>query len=219
MVKEKILAILVIVQIVVTAGLLLKVNAVQDILATHTGLVAKDIKLPGFANSGDDPMKGDKDAPVTIVEFSDFQCPYCGKFFTDTLPLIQKNYIDTGKAKLVFQDYPLSFHQFAHKAAEAAECADEQGAFWKYHDKIFQNQQSLNLDNLKVWASDLGLNTKKFNTCLDSGAMVSEVQGDMAEGTNLGVSGTPAFLVNGQLITGAQPFEAFKQIIDAELAK
>lgn len=171
------------------------------------------------ASIDDDPLKGSKNAPVTIIEFSDFQCPYCGRFYSQTLPQIEEKYIKTGKVNFVYRDFPLSFHQYAQKAAEAAECADEQGKFWEYHNKVFENQQSLNIANLKKWALDLNLDESKFNNCLDSGRYEEEVKKDFQDGSTAGVTGTPAFFVNGILVEGAHPFESFKQIIEAELAK
>lgn len=169
-------------------------------------------------SADDDPALGDKNAPVTIVEFSDFQCPFCARFHQQTFPQINEEYVKKGKVRFVYRDYPLPFHQFAQKASEAAECADEQGKFWEYHNKIFENQQGLGADNLKKWAVDLRLDTKKFNDCLDSGKMAAEVQKDLQDGSSYGASGTPAFFINGKLISGAQPYQAFKQAIDAELA-
>lgn len=170
-------------------------------------------------SADDDPVKGAENAPVTIIEFSDFQCSFCGRFFTQTLPSLEKEYIETGKVKLVYRDFPLSMHENAQKAAEAAECADEQGKFWEYHDKIFKNQNALDTASLKQYAEDLGLDTTKFNDCLDSNKMASEVQNDFSDGQSYGGSGTPTFFINGQKLVGAQPFSAFKQIIDAELNK
>jgi len=167
----------------------------------------------------DDPVKGDADAPITIIEFSDFQCPFCKRFFTQTLPQIEKDYISTGKVKLVYRDYPLNFHPEAQKSAEAAECADDQGKFWEFHDKIFENQESLSNANYKKWAADLSLDIAEFNDCLDSGKYAAEVQKDFQDGAAAGVKGTPSFFVNGQYIRGAQPYDVFKQIIEAELAK
>ncbi len=167
----------------------------------------------------DDAFKGDANAPVTIVEFSDFQCPFCARFYTDTLPLIEKEYIETGKVKLVFRDFPLGFHQNAQKASEAAECAKEQGKFWEMHDTIFDNQNAISVDDLKQYAADLGLDTEKFNDCLDTGKYEQEVKKDMEEGQSYGVTGTPAFFINGRLVSGAQPFANFKAIIDEELSK
>lgn len=172
-----------------------------------------------IVGADDDPVKGDKNAPVTIIEFSDFQCPYCGRFYSQTLSQIEEKYIKTGKAKFVYRDFPLSFHQFAQKAAEAAECADEQGRFWEYHDKIFQNQQSLSIENLRKWALDLSLDGGKFGSCLDSGRYEEEIKKDFQDGSAAGVTGTPAFFINGILVEGAHPFESFKAVIEAELAK
>ena len=167
----------------------------------------------------DDPVLGNKNAPVTIVEFSDFQCPYCGRFYTQTLPSIKKEYIDTGKVKIVYRDFPLSFHANAQPAAEATECADEQGKYWEYHDEIFKNQQSLSSDLYLKLAEDLGLDADKFKICIETNKYKEEVNADFNYGQNAGVSGTPTFFINGIKLVGAQPYEAFKQIIDAELAK
>ncbi|MEK6853393.1 MAG: thioredoxin domain-containing protein [Nanoarchaeota archaeon] len=165
----------------------------------------------------DDAVKGDEDAPVTIIEWSDFECPFCARFYRDTLPLIEEEYIKTGKVKLVFRDFPLSFHQNAQKAAEAAECAGEQGKFWEMHDLLFEQGVEGGTAGFKQYAKQLGLNTAKFNECLDSGAMASEVRKDTADGAAAGIQGTPGFLINGKLVSGAQPFSSFKQVIDAEL--
>jgi len=170
-------------------------------------------------SADDDPVKGSKTAKVTIVEFGDFQCPYCGVFAKQVLPELEKNYIKTEKAKFVYRDLPLSFHQNAQKAAEAAECADEQGKFWDYHDKLFENQKVLDETSLKQYAKDLGLDTAKFGSCLDSGKMASEVKKDLADGTKYGVGGTPMFFINGTPLEGAQPFSAFEQVIEQELKK
>lgn len=168
----------------------------------------------------DDPVLGEKNAPVTMVEFSDFQCPFCGQFEKNTFPGIKKEYIDTGKVKLVYRDFPLTnIHPYAQKAAEASECADEQGKYWKYHDKLFENQDALTVDDLKKYADDLNLNNNKFEKCLDSDAMKDEIQKDMSDGESYGVTGTPAFFINGVILEGAQPFENFKKIIDDELSK
>ncbi len=165
----------------------------------------------------DDAVLGKKDAPVTIIEFSDYECPFCGRHFQQTYPQLKNDYIDTGKVKLVYRDFPLGFHPTALPAAIAAECVREKGkdeAYFKYHDKLFQNQQSLTNDNLKKYAKELGYD---IGTCLDSEKYKSEVEKDMRDGNAAGVSGTPSFFVNGKQIVGAQPFSAFKQAIDAEL--
>jgi len=175
-------------------------------------------------SADDDPVKGNSNAPVTIIEFSDFQCPFCGRFFQQTLPQVESDYINTGKVKFVYRDFPLdSIHSQAVSAAQAAECANEQGKFWQYHDKIFQNQGSLSTDSYKAWATELGLNTAQFNSCLDSNKYASEVQKDFQDGVNVGVSGTPTFFIGSdskgyQKIVGAQPYSVIKQLVDQVLA-
>ena len=166
----------------------------------------------------DDPVLGDKNAPVTIVSFEDYQCPFCGRAFQQTFPLIKKDYIDTGKVKYVYRDFPLSFHPNAEPAAEASECAHEQGKFWQFHDEIFNNQESLGKDFYISTAKKLGLNVDKFTQCIDTGKYKQEVQNDFAYGSQVGVSGTPTFFINGIQLVGAQPYQAFQQVIEAELA-
>ena len=172
----------------------------------------------------DDPMLGNPKAKVTLVEFSDFQCPFCRRFWKDTLPQIKKEYIDTGKVKFVYRDYPLSFHPGAQPAAESAQCAKDQNKFWEMHDKIFSEQEKqgqgtiqFSIGDIKNWASQIGLNMSAFNQCLDSGKYKSEIEKDVADGSAYGVSGTPTLYINGNPIVGAQPFSAFKAIIDSEL--
>lgn len=175
----------------------------------------------------DDAVLGDPNAPVTIIEFSDFQCPFCRKFWKETLPQIKKDYLLTGKAKLVYRDFPLvQIHPGATLAAEGAECAKEQGKFWEMHDAIFEEQEKqgsgtieFTADDVKKWATKIGLNASKFNQCLDSGKYKQEIEKDTADGSAAGVTGTPAIFVNGRLIVGAQPFAAFKAVIDEELKK
>jgi len=173
---------------------------------------------PIEVSEDDDPVKGDKDAPVTIIEFSDYECAFCGRYSAQTYHEIIEKYVDTGKAKYVFRDFPLGFHQNAQKAAEASECADDQGKFWEYHDILFLNQGALSINDLKGYASDLSLDTSKFDSCLDSGKYASEVRKDLADGGKAGISGTPSFIINGQKLVGAQPFSAFEQAIEAALA-
>ena len=174
----------------------------------------------------DDAFLGDEDAPVVVIEFSDFQCPFCRSFWRDTLPEIKSQYIDTGKVKFVYRDFPLDFHPGAMPAAQATECAEDQGKFWEMHDKIFIEQDKqgggtiqFGIDDLEKWASEMGLNTGDFNSCLDSQKYAEEVKKDSNDGRLAGVSGTPSFSINGRLIVGAQPFSAFKSIIDEELNK
>ncbi len=162
----------------------------------------------------DDPSQGKKDAPITLIEFSEYQCPFCKR----TRPTIQK-IMDTYKDKVqyVFRDFPLSFHKQAPVAALAANCANEQGKYWEYNKELFEQQPNLSDDNLKEYAKKLGLNTKKFDECLGSGKYQSEIDKDIQDGSNAGVTGTPAYFINGIFISGAQPFENFKEIIDEEL--
>ncbi|MFH0874846.1 MAG: DsbA family protein [archaeon] len=167
----------------------------------------------------DDAVKGDKNAPVTIVEWSDFECPYCARFYQQTFGQIEKEYIETGKVKFIYRDFPLGFHVNAQKAAEAAECAGEQGKFWEMHDKLFEQGVSGGIDSFKQFAKDIGLDASKFNECIDSGKMASEIAKDTQDGQAAGITGTPGFVINGKLVVGAQPFENFKQIIDEGLAK
>jgi protein-disulfide isomerase len=164
---------------------------------------------------GDDPAKGPATAPVTIVEFSDFQCPFCTRV-NPTLKQVGDKYGE--KVRVVFRNFPLlQIHPQAAKAAEAASCAADQGKFWEMHDKLFANQQKLAVEDLKAHATELGLKADEFNQCLDSGKKEADWKHDMNEGTSYGLSGTPAFFINGRLISGAQPLEAFSAIIDEEL--
>jgi len=174
----------------------------------------------------DDPALGNKKAPVTVIEFSDFECPFCRSFWRDTLPLIKSTYIDTGKVRFVYRDFPLSFHPGAQVAAEAAECAEDQGKYWEMHDKIFQEQDKQGQGTIQFsktdvvkWAGQVGLNMGQLNQCLDAGKYRAEVNNDLAAGTAAGVSGTPSFFINGKLLVGAQPFSAFQEIIEQELKK
>ncbi|MBI5038749.1 MAG: DsbA family protein [Nitrospirae bacterium] len=176
----------------------------------------------------DDPVKGDLNAPVTIIEFSDFQCPFCGRFFQGTLPEIERDYIKTGKVRYVFRDFPLEFHKQAPKASEAANCAGEQGKYWEMHDKLFANQNALMVDKLKQYAAEIGLDSGPFDAGLDSGKYAEERNRDIEDGKKAGVSGTPSFFIGksqgkgkeitGKRIVGARPYESFKQVIDQLLA-
>jgi protein-disulfide isomerase len=168
----------------------------------------------------DDPVLGNPGAEVTIVEFGDFQCPFCSRLASDTLPRLKAQYVDTGKARFIWRDFPIrSIHEFAQKAAEAGECVDEQGKFWQYHDILIARQAQLNFSNLRIWAAELGVDVQKFNQCLDSGKYAAEVAKDLADGQALGVTGTPATFVNGRLISGAVPYAQFAALIEEELKK
>ncbi len=166
----------------------------------------------------EDAFLGAENAPVTLVEFSDYQCPFCERFYSDAEKQIREQYVKTGKVKFIYRDFPLSFHENAQKAAEAAECAGEQGKYWEMHDKLFESGVSGGVAGFKQYAQQLRLDTGKFNTCLDSGQMAPEVQKDFSDGQRAGIQGTPGFIINGQLVSGAQPFSVFQQVIDAALA-
>ncbi len=164
----------------------------------------------------DDPMKGSKDAKVTIIEFTDYQCPFCGK----ARPIVKELISDYGdKIHYVLRDFPLEFHPFAKKAAEAADCAGDQGKYWEYSDILWANQGALQVPDLKKYAGSLNLDQKKFDECLDQDKFSAEVEKDQADGMKAGVNGTPSFFINGQAVTGALPIEKFKEIIDSELKK
>jgi protein-disulfide isomerase len=160
------------------------------------------------------PSLGPANAPVEIVEFSDFQCPFCLRAHP-TVDQVLKTYGD--RVRFVYRHYPLPGHPNARPAAEAAECAAEQGKFWPYHDKLFASQSRLSEADLKQDAAELGMDASKFNACVDSHKYAAKVEADLHAGQEAGVDGTPAFFVNGRLISGAQPFEAFKKMIDEEL--
>ncbi|MCL4435571.1 MAG: DsbA family protein [Thaumarchaeota archaeon] len=173
---------------------------------------------------GNAPSLGDLNAPVTIVEFSDFQCPFCASFFNETLPQIQKDYIDTGRIRLVYKNFPITkIHPYAEKAAEAAECAKEQGKFWEYHDLLFGNQQAWISENatttFEKYASTLKLNITQFSSCLNTNKYSGEISKDLQDGQKAQVSGTPTFFINGIRVVGAQPYSVFKDTIDSELKR
>ena len=184
---------------------------------------------PVRARLGDVPALGRLDAPVTLVEFSDYQCPYCQRFFLATLPALKKDYIDTGKVRYVFRDFPLDqVHPQARKAAEAAHCAGEQGKYWEMHNVLFGNQQTLQPPKLSEHARTLGLDGASFDQCLASGKHAAHVSQGLSDGQAAGVQGTPGFVVakttpgdtvEGTLVVGAQPVEVFRQLIDQLLAE
>jgi protein-disulfide isomerase len=165
-------------------------------------------------NSSGHPALGAKDAPITIVEFADFQCPYC-KATESTLGQLRTKYGD--KIRLVHMDYPLPFHSHSLDAAKAARCANDQGKFWPYRDALFANQSKLAPTDLKATAKTLGLNTTKFDTCFDSAKYDSVIKTDQAAGEKAGVDGTPAFFIDGRPLSGAQPVPKFEELIDDEL--
>ena len=174
-----------------------------------------DLPQPRVQVAAEGPARGPKEAPVTIVEFSDFECPYCGAAH-DTVEQVMTTY--PGKVRLVYRQFPLSFHPHAAKAAEASLCAADQGKFWEYHDVLFKNQKKLEPTELKAHASEVGLDGQKFGQCLDSGDKKKAVDADQQAGLAAGVGGTPAFFINGIFLNGAQPIDEFKKVIDGELA-
>ncbi len=173
-----------------------------------------------IAPADDGLTLGDPDAPVTIVEFSDYQCPFCARHFQETWPQLQAEFVDTGRVRFVFKDFPLTnIHPQAPKAHEAARCAGEQEAYWAMHNRLFAGQsewagRSDHVDTFKEYAAELGLETAAFDACLDSGRWAGAVNADLAEGASLGVQGTPAFFINGYPLVGAQPYETFQYAID-----
>ena len=193
-------------------------------------LPTEQSKLLMKISADNDPVIGNPDASITIIEFSDFQCPFCARFYSQTLPLIYEEYIDQGKVKLVFRDFPIqSIHPNAVPASVASECANEQGKFKEMHDILFDNQNQWNkqvtVDALSLfsqYATEIQLEQETFDSCLTSGKYIEEIQKDLVDGQNYGVTGTPGFFVgNDQIgyvqIKGAQPFDSFKKVIDAQL--
>ena len=173
------------------------------------------------------PYMGAADAPVVLVEFSDFQCPFCRSFYNDAYKQIKSEYVETGKVKFVYRHFPLNnIHPAAQKAAEASECALDQGLFWEMHNKLFDEQNALgggtvafSTDDIKAWAAEIGgLDVAAFNGCLDSGKKEEIVAADFQDGVDAGVRGTPTIFINGQPVVGAQPFSSFQAVIDAELS-
>jgi protein-disulfide isomerase len=173
------------------------------------------------------PILGDPNAKVTIVEFSDLQCPFCKRYLDETHEQLKEKYIDTGKVKFAFRHYPLtSIHPNAQISSEAAECANEQGKFWEYHDKVFAEQDTwspltqTDVTNALIgYAGDLGLNTDQFRSCVESEKYKDKVNEDLEAGNLVQVDGTPAFFVNGYRLVGAQPFSEFERVIEEELKK
>ncbi len=186
----------------------------------------KPKKVEGVS-ADNDAVLGDKDAPVTIVEFSDYECPFCKRHFETVLPKLKEKYIDTGKVKYIFRDMPLPFHDpLATQEAMAAECAKEQGgdqAYYRYHDSLYKNTNSngngMPKSDLYKLAKETGLDSAKFKNCLDSEKFADEVKKDAEDGAKYGVEGTPGFFVNGWFIKGAYPYEAFEELIEQELEK
>lgn len=172
------------------------------------------LEVPPVKDS--DSQKGPKDAKITIIEYSDYQCSHCSKAH-QTIEQLFDDYKD--KIKLVRKHLALDFHKDAQKAAEAAECAGDQNKFWQMNEKLFENQKDLSVEKIKEIAKEISLDTKKFNSCLDSGKYEEKVKNQKKEAEELGISGAPFFFINKQVINGAQPYEAFKKVVEKELEK
>ncbi|MDH3677179.1 MAG: DsbA family protein [Nitrosopumilus sp.] len=206
------------------------ITRLESKIGSAQGPVPTQPLQPTKISVDDDPIRGDPNAPITIVEFSDFQCPFCARFHVQTLPLLLEEYIDKGKVNLVYRDFPIqSIHPNALPAAVAAECADEQGKYWEYHDTLFEKQSGWSradsdtvISTFSQYASDIGLDQQQFDSCLDAGKYLEEVQNDLSDGRDYDITGTPGFFIGNDdigfvKINGAQPFDSFKKIIDAQL--
>ena len=160
------------------------------------------------------PSKGNPDAPVVIVEWSDFRCPFCQRFYADTLSQIEQNYIENGDVKFVYRHFPVVGGDFE---AEATVCADEQDLFWEIHDAIYDNFGAYSQSDLRNWVGDFGGDLDAFDECMDSGRAREVMQRDQQLGLSVGIQGTPGFVINGEPVSGAQPFSVFQQVIEASL--
>lgn len=203
-------------------------QSVDAYIAEKSGQAPPTVTGPIEVNLDDDPVKGDSDAPVTIVEFSDYECPFCGRYFNDTLPQITEKYINTGKVKYVFRDAPLPFHPNAIPAANAAECVRDQSddeTYFQYHDILFKNQTALSVEKLKEYASTITtIDQAEFGSCMESGKFNDEIATDLAEAQEyatqtVGKFGTPMFFINGMPVSGAQPYAVFEAAIEKALAE
>jgi len=191
--------------------------SIERAQATPTPIPVVDVPV------GDAPAKGDPNAPVVIIEYSEYQCPYCQRYVDETLTQITAKYVETGKVYYAFKDFPLDFHPNARPAAQAAHCAGEQEAYWEMHDLLFAKRavwsdQGNAKESFVTYAGSLGLDETAFSQCLDSGRYNEIIDANIQEGARFGVRGTPAFFVNVHFISGAQPFAVFEAAIEAELA-
>jgi protein-disulfide isomerase len=170
----------------------------------------------------DRPVMGAADAPITVVEFTDYQCPFCRRFTQTTFPLLKRDYIDTGKIRWVVRDLPLAFHKNARKAGQSVHCANEQGKFWEMRDQLFENSAKLENEHLHNYAEQIGLDVTAFDSCLASDRYLQEMDKDSAEAKRVGITGTPTFVIgkpkgdklSGKLVIGAQPLNVFKAAIE-----
>jgi protein-disulfide isomerase len=197
----------------------------QEMASLVRSIVAEEVAKVGGGDStsslinnvSDDPAFGSDDAVITIVEFSDFYCSFCGRFANQTLPQLQANYGD--KIRFVYRDMPIIGGQASVDAAIAASCANQQGKFWDYHNLLFSNPNARDITARVAFAGELGMDVAAFEACLNDPAQLDEVRLDLLDGQALGITGTPAFYINGRFLSGAQPYETFKLLIDTELAK
>jgi protein-disulfide isomerase len=192
-----------------------RASFVESLKAKTTVSVTLEPPRVEITDGGRTP-RGTASGPIEVIEFSDFQCPFCQRA-NPVVDQVLKTYGD--KVKFVYRHYPLPNHPNARPAAEASACAEVQGKFWEYHDRLFANPTKLTDADLKAHAAALGLDATRFNTCFDNHQQKPGVDQDIADGEAVGVTGTPAFFINGRSIEGAQPFESFKRIIDEELAR
>ena len=197
-------------------------DKIETLGSTNQGVSPTPSKVD--VEEGNLPILGDKNAKVTIIEFSDFQCPYCKQLFDTTLQQIKKDYIDTGKVKLAYRHYPLPNHPNAPVAALASECANEQDKFWEYHDKLFAEQNTWGPQDattvkqtLYSYATQLGMNTSQFTSCVETEKYQAKIDEDVAIAQQIGVSATPTSYVNGTPVVGALPYTNFKTILDEQL--
>jgi protein-disulfide isomerase len=192
-------------------------------VSSHSSAIAASESLSveeTLAALGRRPTLGSAKAPVTLVEFSDFQCSFCRKFWADTLPKLKASYVKQGQVRFIYRHFAI-LGKFSEQAAMAADCAGEQGKFWEYHDRLFANQGGLAFTQSKLeqYARALGLKAANFNRCLTSEKYRKKIEGETAVAASLGARGTPTFFVNGQLMVGAQPFDVFRRVVEEELVK
>ncbi len=206
-----------------------ELRLIRQLLSRRSTRPTRPARVEATVSVAGSPTLGKPKAPITLLEFSDYQCPFCNRFFQDTLPALKAEYIDTGKLRYVFRDFPLDrIHPQARKAAEAAHCAGDEGKYWAMHDLLFQHATALQVEQLKGYARRLDLDHTVFEACLEQGKYAAKVQKDYDDGVTAGVRGTPGFFVGktrpddtiqGGLISGARPLSVFRQAIERLLPK
>lgn len=204
--KENLIAIVIVIAVLAVVGFFIWHSL------TRVAPVPDRINVP----LGISPVLGNESAPVTVVIFSDFECPYCGDFARYSFPDVKKNLIDTGKVRLSFRHFPLPTHTHAYVAAQAAACAQDQNMFWEYHDVLYAHQDALEIGKLQTYAADLGLDTELFNDCLASELRAPTVIADRQLGLDRGVAGTPTFFFNGRKVAGALTAAEFAAEVERE---